>query len=176
MTVPQTEQISMSLLEEKIELIEELENMKDEANKNKTVDELEKAIKKFDKSTELKKWDEDGNDLDDMQGKKVFKDQVKGIKHILKILKDAKESNEFLFKLANLLLDLVDIDEELAVNKLLNAQNSLDIDEKCLDIAEKELEKAEKDESKDKYDKAIEHYGKSWENSLKSINDSECGK
>ena len=164
--------ISANLLLEKIGLVGELEELISEAKNKKTKDELKKAIKNLVKSTEEKKWEDDGNNLADNQGSKVFKEQLKGIKHILKILKDGKESDEFIFKLATILLGLVNIDSKIAENEYLNASNSSDAYKKCLEIAEKEFEKAEKDEAKELFDKAVKHYGKVWKNSQNADNKS----
>ena len=156
-----------NLRDQTIEQIMNLEALIDEATDKKTKDEINKALKDLNKSVEIEKWEDNGNYLIDNKGKKVFDEQQKGVKHIVKILDKDKESDEFLSKVTSISLALIDIDEELSGNEFTIAEESPDSEQKCLDKAEKELEKTEKEEQKGKYDKAIDHLGHLWEKSVK---------
>ena len=138
-----------------------------EATQKDTVYEIEKAIKYITKSKNQKKLSEDKESLGNDSGDKIYYKQKKGVKHIIKALENGHESDDFIFGLANNLLEMVNIDMLLAENAFDNASSSVDADQKCIDKAEYELEKAKKYQSENKFDKAIEHYGKVWENSKK---------
>jgi len=159
--------IHISLLDQKISLAQQLEDMIGEATHEDTVYELEKAIHDITKSIDQTKWEEGKESLMTDDGKKVFDSQRKGVKHIVKVLESGNESDQFIFDLANILLEMVNIDMQLAENMFINASNSPDADKKCIEKAAKELQKAEKYQSENKFDKAIEKYGKVWENSKK---------
>jgi len=163
-TIDETE---LSLHEQKINKIEELDDMTDEASKKKTVDEINKAVKDLDKSVEDKKWKDNGNYLVYKEGDKVFDEQQKGVKHIIHLLDDDKESDDFLSKVTSIALDLVDIDNQIATNEFIIAEKSPDSTQECLDDAEKEYKKSDKELKNGKYDKAIDHMGHLWEKSLK---------
>ena len=155
-------------LEQKISLTQQIESMIGEATHEDTVYELEKAIYDLTKSIDEAKWSEDKDSLGDKDGKKVFDAVRKGVKHIIKVLEAGNESDQFTFDLANILLEMVNIDMQLAESAFDNVSSSVDADQKCIDKATSELKKGEKDRSEDKFDKAIEHYGKVWEYSKKS--------
>jgi len=168
-TITVTE-VDESLLEQKIDKIDELENLIDEATETKTVEEIEEAVKDLRKSTESEKWKDDGNSLVENEGKKVFKEQEKGVKHIMKVLKDDKESQDFLFELETIMLAFVDIDEQLAENEFVKATESKNPDKKELDKAGKEFEKVGKEKGKNHYDRAIKHLSHAWDKSVKAQN------
>jgi hypothetical protein len=158
----------ITLLDQKTSLAQQIEDMIGEATHEDTVYELDKAIHDITKSIDQTKWEEGKDSLMTDDGKKVFDSQRKGVKHIVKVLESGNESDQFIFDLANILLEMVDIDMQLAENMFINASNSPDADKKCIEKAAKELEKAKEDLGKDKFDKAVEHFGKVWENSKKS--------
>jgi VCBS repeat-containing protein len=158
----------VTLLDQKISLAQQIEDMIGDATHKDSTYELKKAIKDITKSIDQTKWEEGKDSLMTDDGKKVFDQQRKGVKHIVKVLESGNELDQFIFDLANILLEMVDIDMQLAENMFINASNSPDADKKCIEKAAKELEKAEEDLGKDKFDKAVEHFGKVWENSKKS--------
>jgi len=127
--------IHISLLDQKISLAQQIEDMIGDATDKDTVYELEKAIKDITKSIDQTKWGEDKESLGKDDGKKVFEHATKGVKHIIKVLEEGKESDQFLFDLANILLEIVDIDVQLAENIFNNASNSPDADKKCIEKA-----------------------------------------
>ena len=165
-TVHVQDESSNSLRDQKINEIMELESLIDKSTDKKTVDEINKALKYLNKSVETEKWEDNGNYLIDNKGKKVFNEEQKGMKHLIHILDKDKETDEFLSKISVIVLNLVDIDEQLAGLEFTAAEES-GAEQKCLDKAEKEVEKVEKEEAKGKYDKAVDHLGHLWEKSVK---------
>jgi hypothetical protein len=99
-----------------------------------------------------------------------FKEQEKGVKHIMKVLKDDKESQDFLFELETIMLAFVDIDEQLAENEFVKATKSENPDKKELDKAGEEFEKVGKEKGKNHYDRAIKHLSHAWDKSVKAQN------
>jgi len=156
---------STSLLEQKTSIIDDLEQLIDEAKDKKTIKELEKAVKDLNKTTKEKGWESHGNQLTEKKGEKIFKDQKKGIKHILKVLKNGdNEDPLFTLELSYIATELLGIDEQLSINAYLEALESGDkFDEKK---AEQEFNKAQKDLEKQKLDKAVDHFKKSWKASF----------
>jgi len=169
-TIVVTEVFEGTLLDQKMDKIDELEDLIDESTENKTVNELKEAVEDLRKSTESEKWNDDGNSLVEKEGKKVFKEQEKGVKHIMKVLKDDNESQDFILELETIMLAFVDIDEQLAKNEFFNASVSENPDGKELVKAMKEFKKVEKEKVKNHYHHMIKHLGHAWDKSVKAQN------
>jgi len=164
----------ITLLDQKISLTQQVEDMIDDATHEYSIYELKKSTKHFTKSIDAAQWSEDKESLGNDAGNKIFYEQEKGVKHLIKVLEYGYESDEFAYNLTNILLDMVNIDQQIAENEFNNALNSPVIQKKCIGKASYELEKSKKYHKENKFEKAIDHYGKVWENSKKSQSNKKC--
>ncbi len=128
---------------------------------------IEKAIKALDKSLDPDLW-VDPNHPDEKDGHKVFNEEKKAVKSLLKVMAppDVSAFIDALVladeTLAQIAIDEVDCSA---------ASNPKD-EEKCqkeLDKANEEMAKAADDLADGKPDKAIDHYKKAWEHALKAL-------
>ncbi len=123
-----------------------------------------KVIKHIQKSLDDKYWEDDSHLT--KKGKKVFEEEEKAVKELMKIeKKDSSVSPAIGFLVeADRLLAQIAIDDAVAAGgdakKIAKA-------EKEIAKAEKEIAIAQKDIDKGKYDKAIDHYRKAWEHAQK---------
>ena len=124
-----------------------------------------KVIKHIQKGLDDKYWEDDGHLT--KKGKKVFEEEEKAVKELMKIeKKDSSVSPAIGFLVeADRLLAQIAIDDAVAAGgdakKIAKA-------EKEIAKAEKEIANAQKDIDKGKYDKAIDHYRKAWEHAQKA--------
>ena len=158
-----------------IGIINFLEDLK--ASDDKTDKKIDKVIKHIAKSTDEKFWDDDGNSLDDKKSKKVFDEEKKAVKGLMKILKKGNSGIDA--EISDVIALLVDIGRMLAQDAIAEAQKLLDADslddkktdkvQKEIDKANKEMSKAQEELDKGKPDKAIDKYKKAWEHAQKAI-------
>jgi len=159
--------LDLSLLEQKVKITADIENMINQATKDKTKKELEQSVKHLEKSTDLKLWSSD-NTLSEKKGDKVFKEEEKAVKILLGIIKNEKESSSFIMQLGKHIQELSQIDEKLANIAYGIAVNSEYPDEKHLKNALSELAKADSSMIMKNYLKSIQHFGKAWQESVKA--------
>ena len=114
-------------------------------------------------------WSEDGQSLDDKKSKKVFDEEKKAVKGLMKIVKKGDSGIDT--EISDVIALLVDVDRELAQNAI-NEAKTFAGDKKVdkeIEKAEKELVKGDKEASKGKFDKAIDKYKKAWEHAQKAL-------
>jgi len=135
----------------------------------KTSKGIKDAIKHITKSQDDKNWDT--GDTLTKKGHKVFDEEKKAVKSLLKIIKKDKEIDSVISVITRVIDELVRIDSELANNALEDAQAFAGEKKADKEIAkaEKELEKALKELDKGKPDKAIDKYKKVWEHAQHAI-------
>ena len=130
----------------------------------KTPKEIKDAVKHITKSQNDKNW-ETGDTLT-KKGKKVFDEEKKAVKSLLKILKKDKEIDSVNSAISGVIDELVRIDYELANNALAEAQLTMgDKSEKDIAKASKELAKADDELAQGNPDKAIDKLKKVWAHS-----------
>ena len=165
-----------SKLEQKSDVVDTLKDLK--TDDKKTDKNIDKAIKHITKSTGTKFWAIDGNSLDDKKSKKVFDEEKKAVKELMKILK--KGGSGIDTEISEQIAILVGIDRMLADDAIKEAQKLLDdngLDAKKAEKVQKEIDKAKKDLEKgdkefiekDKPDKAIEKFKKAWEHAQHAL-------
>ena len=144
--------------------------------------ELDKAIEDLDKSLADKLWVAgDPSRLVEKTGKKVFDEEKKAVKHLMKILKDKGKASDpaIADDVSDVIDRLVNAARVLAETALADAQEALagldPGDKKVKKVAkeiakaEKELAKAQQELGKGKSDKAIDKYKKAWEHAQHAI-------
>ena len=138
---------------------------------------LDKAIEHLDKSLRVDRWI-DGSHLVEKKGKKVFDEEKKAVKHLMKILKDTGKAYDpaIASDVSGVIDRLVNADRLLAEIALEDAKNTPVNDDKNqkkvdheIEKAEKELDKAQQELNKGKSDKAIKKYKKAWEHAQHAI-------
>lgn len=150
--------------------------------------EVKDAIKKIEKSLDVKFWDDEVN-LDVKKGKKVFDEEKNAVKKLLKIVKPEKDDDHEddddkkkkpspeLKTAAQFGIDnLVNADRVLAITAMLEATNTPVDDPEDQKKVDKENDKSAEEFAKgDSYrdegkpDKAIDHYEKAWEHAQHAI-------
>jgi len=163
----QTVTLQKSLLDQKASVVGTLNGLK--TGDSKADKKIDKVIKHIDKSTDSKFWEDDGQSLEDKKSKKVFDEEKKAVKGLMKILKKGDSGIDT--EISDVIAILVDIDRELAQDAI-NEAKSLG-DSKEIDKAEKELAKGDKEAAKGKFDKAIDKYKKAWEHAQKGTKEKE---
>jgi len=111
--------------------------------------------------------------LDTKQGHKVFDDEKKAVKHLMKITEEkGKHADTAIVDDVEAVIEKLteEADEQLAVVAINDAKNTPVQDPKKQDKvdkeiakAEEELDKAEEKLNEGKPDKAIDHFKKAWE-------------
>jgi len=135
-----------------------------------TVKELEKAIKKLNRSTSSKLWDDEGILLDSKHGKKVFHEEEKAVKSLMKILKRGDPEIDDA-AIEDIIDRLVEIDRRLAQNAIDDATafaGSKKVD-KELEKANGEITEAGEEVDEEDFDKAIHHFEKAWKHAQNTI-------
>jgi hypothetical protein len=132
--------------------------------------ELKKAISHLEKAVEPKLWIDPAH-VDVKHGHKVFDEEMKTVKHLMKILKKGKKYNDpaVSFEVTGIIEGLVQADRLLAGAVIDEVRDGIEndrpkhkkVDEK-LAKAVKEYGKAWKYRGDGKYDKSIDHYKKAW--------------
>jgi len=128
--------------------------------------EIERAVKHIEKSLDAKLWEDDTH-LVCKHGKKVFDEEKKAVKELMKKKKKFQQELVEYFNMA--INDLVDADMILAQTLIDEARSFIGVKEKEIEKAEKEMSKAQNEREKGKYDKAIDHYKKAWKHACKAI-------
>lgn len=129
---------------------------------------IDKAIKHINKSLDSRLWEEDGIHIVVKRGKKVFHEERKAARNLMKEMKKKKFPDELRDGFLDVIAMLLDADQMIAQRQIDDAK-ATGGKEKEIEKAEKEMAKADKDREKSKYDKAIEHYKKAWEHACKAM-------
>ena len=129
---------------------------------------IDRAIAHIEKSLDEELW-LDETHLVCKKGKKVFKEEQKAVKKLMKEMKKKQFPEELVDDFNSVFANLVDVDEMLAQTQLDDARGYPSAKQKEIEKAEKEIAKAEREKEKGKYDKAIDHYKKAWEHAWKAM-------
>ncbi|NJK78104.1 MAG: tandem-95 repeat protein [Nanoarchaeota archaeon] len=106
-----------SLLQQKIALIEQLENLINSAQDKKTKEYLKKAIDNLRKGANPNLYSNDENSfLDKKSAEKALKYDTKGIKYLIKIFITGQESDSFKAELGEITVGILRIDKQLIIN------------------------------------------------------------
>jgi hypothetical protein len=135
---------------------------------NKTDKKINKVIQKIDKAMDSKYWDEFGNELTSDKGKKVFDENQKAVKDLLKI---SKKSNFIYPEITSAVDMLVGLSEQLATDAFNDAQSfagDKKIDKQIRE-SNKNLNKAQEKLDDGKPKEAIDRYEKAWKHAQKAM-------
>jgi len=164
-----------SLMQEKENILEDLEIIKNDSDINKkTKKNIESAIKQIEKTLDVKFWKDDST-LNLKPGKKVLDADQKAVSKLDKILKDKKESDSVKEDILQINFRIVEIDKMLVENAIASAQDVIMSDKglKKLDKAIDKFEKGNEFLEDENCREAIKNYAKSLvqiKNSLKDPN------
>lgn len=143
---------------------------------------IEKAIKEIEKSLDRKLWETDSTLT--MKGKKVFKEESKAVKQLMKIVKKKNADRDVKDAALEGIGHLITADQALASTAIemaiemakdagcsVEGNNDPECKKALKEIAKagREMDKAQDEISKGKYHKAIDHYKKAWEHAQKAI-------
>jgi len=134
-----------------------------ESSDKKTIKELEKAKEKIQKSLDPKLW-EDDNTLTSKHGHKVFKEEKKAVKSLMKVEKKGDVD------VSSIIQDIVGIDRQLASDAIDEIPD--DVTGKQKKEQDKAVDNLAKGDDKDndgKFDKAIDKYKKAWKHAQKAM-------
>ncbi|WP_179365597.1 Ig-like domain-containing protein [Nitrosarchaeum sp. AC2] len=156
-----------SLLQQKLALIEQLENLINSAQDDKTKKELKKAIKELRKGADSKLYSQDGNSfLDKKSAIKALKYDKQGIKHLVNIYHKGHESNSFKSELAEITIELLRIDKQLIINTYIGTHNlregTLENFISSLRYVDAETNSEFDNDLSEYDDNMIENFGQSW--------------
>ncbi|EGP94708.1 Ig-like domain-containing protein [Nitrosarchaeum koreense] len=156
-----------SLLQQKLALIEQLENLINSAQDDKTKKELKKTIKELRKGADSKLYSQDGNSfLDKKNAIKALKYDKQGIKHLVNIYHKGHESNSFKSELAEITIELLRIDKQLIINTYIGTHNlregTLENFISSLRYVDAETNSEFDDDLSEYDDNMIENFGQSW--------------
>jgi len=139
---------------------------------------ITKAITHIEKSLDPDLWVDDDH-LDEKHGHKVFNEDKKAVKELMRLLDKKETPDEILEIIQRTILEIVESDQKLANTVYTEVQR--DTGDKKADHewekasqellkAEEELSRVDKEGIPDpRYDKAIDHYKKAWEHSQRAI-------
>jgi len=161
-----------SLREQKEGIKQQLESKIEDAQSKDTKKKIEKALELIENSLDEELWVDDRHLVAD-DGKKVFNEEKKAVKKLMRIIKDEKEDQTFLDMIQDVIDRIVDVDKSLATIALLDAQEFVGDKkaDKQIEKANNQIEKAENDIDDGKFEKAIEQYRKAWKHAQKAMND-----
>ncbi len=134
-----------------------------ETSDSKTIKKIEKATQRIQNSLNTDYWNPDANTLTQDLGKKVFKEEKKAVKKLMKIKNPVTE-------IQTVIDTLVLVDQTLAQTAIDDAISNPDANQNQIDKAQNEMNKAQDDLDDEKFDKAIKHYQKAWKHAQKAIN------
>jgi len=161
--------VSITAREQKEQLLTAIQDTIDEPSSDKnTIKKLEKAKERIQKSLDPKLW-EDDDTLTSKHGNKVFNEEKKAVKSLMKILKKGDSGIDT--EISDVIALLVDVDRMLARDAITEAE-SFAGDKKVdkeIKKANKEMDKAQKQLDKNKPDKAIDKFKKAWKHAQKAI-------
>jgi len=132
---------------------------------DKVIKEADKAKKSILDSLDAKLWNDDGNSVNSKHGDKVFHEEEKAVKSLMKIQKESG------LDASGVIGVLLEVDKTLATNAISYADtfDGKKVD-KELDKAAKEMSKALDSLNDGHLDQVIHHYEKAWTHAQKAIN------
>ena len=145
---------------------------------DKIDDKISTAIAHIEKSLDPDLWVDDDH-LDEKHGHKVFNEDKKAVKELMRLLDKKETPDEIVEIIQRTILDIVESDQRLA--NTVYTEVKRDTGDKKVDHewekasqellkAEEELSRVDKEGIPDpRYDKAIDHYKKAWEHSQHAI-------
>jgi hypothetical protein len=145
----------------------ELEDLK--TGDKKTDKKIDKAIKHIEKSLEAELWVDDTH-LDPKHGHKVFDEEKKAVKDLMKLCK--KETS---CPYDDVISNIVLADKLLAATAIYDAENAPVVNPANQDKVDKEIAKAEEEFAKaeelsdEQPDKAIDYYKKAWKHAQQAL-------
>ncbi|MFQ5783099.1 MAG: hypothetical protein ACE5GR_08640 [Nitrosopumilus sp.] len=172
-TINAEETFASTPMQEKQDIIQELEIIKNNSDINKkTKKSIESAITKIEKSLDEKFW-KDGSSLNLKSGKRVLNADKNALDNLDKILKDKRESDLIKEDIFEINLRIAEVDESLIESAIDNLEDIIMSKKglKKLDKAINSLEKGEEFLEEEKYQKAIKNFIKSWDQIKKSLKD-----
>ena len=168
-----SESFASTLQEEKQDIIDKLEEMKEDYEINeKSKKNIESAVKKLDKSLNSKYW-KDESTINFKHGKKVLNADQQAVKKLDKILDDKKSSIEIKEKITDINFRIIELDRTLLENTIQDMEEIV-MSEKGMKKLDKAIEKFEEGNEfleDEKYSKALKKYSKAWDQIKKSLKD-----
>jgi tetratricopeptide (TPR) repeat protein len=157
---------------EKQEMINKLEDLKNDTNNKKSKKNIESAIKQIEESLEDKFWSDDST-LKIKPGKKVLKADQNAMNKLDNILKDKKESKSIKNQILEINLRIAEMDKELVENTIANLEEIIMSEKglKKLAKASNHFEKGEELLNEGKYVKANKYFEKAWDQIKKTLKD-----
>ena len=159
--------------QEKQDIIDQLENIKNDNEVNKkSKKNLESAIKKLEKSLNSKYW-KDESTVNFKHGKKVLNADGQAVKKLENILKDKKSSSEIKEEINNINISITQLDKALVGNAI-NELEEIIMSEKGIKKLDKAIEKFEDGNQfleDEKYSQALKKYAKVWDQIKKALKD-----
>ena len=155
----------------KEEALSELEATKLLTPDKHTLKKINKAIKHIQKSLDPDLWVDDSA-LDVKRGHKVFDEEKKAVKPLMKILKAKKEHQAVKDRVQAAIDKLMTADELLADTVINDAKALGSTDPKVIyeiEKAEKKLTNAKEKIVKERYDRAVDHFKKEWKHAQHAI-------
>ena len=168
-----SESFASTLQQEKQDIIDELESLKNNSEINKkSKKNIDSAIKQLEKSLDEKLW-KDEYTVNFKHGKKVLNADQQAVKKLDKISNDKKTSNELKDEIANINVKITQLDKTLIENAISDLEEVVMSEKgiKKLDKAIKKFEKGNEFLENEKYSKALKNYGKAWDQIKKALKD-----
>lgn len=164
---------AMTVQEEKQEIINDLNNLKDDPEiTKKSQKKIEKAIRNLEKSLDSKFW-KDESTVNFKYGKNALRADQNAVKKLDMVLEDKKTTKTLKKKIIEINSSIVQIDKTLVSNSIISLSEIV-LGEKSLkkiDKAEIVFEKGNELLDDDKYFKALKKYGKAWDQIRKVLKD-----
>ena len=168
-----TEIFASTTQQEKQDIIDDLENIKNNSEINKkSKGNIESAIKKLEKSLNSKYW-KDESTVNFKHGKKVLNADQQAVNKLDNISKNKKSSNGIKEEITNINIKITQLDKTLVGNAI-NELEEIVMSEKGIKKIDKAIEKFEKGNElldDEKYSKALKKYGKAWDQIKKALKD-----
>ena len=162
-----------TIQEEKQDIIDSLKELKENADlTKKSKKNIEKAIKKLEKSLNDKFW-EDESTVNFKHGKNVLNADLNAVKNLDKILENKKTTKELKKKIIKINFKITEMDKTL-VNNSIQSLAEIELGEKAtkkVDKAKIKFEKGNEHLEDDKYFDALTKYGKAWDQIRKALKD-----
>ena len=162
-----------TLQQEKLEIIDELKELKKESEiSKKSKKHLDSAIKKLEKSLNPKFW-KDESTVNFKHGKNVLNADKNAVEKLDKILKDKKTDSDVKDKITEINLEIAEIEKNLIENSISSLSEVIMSDKglKKLDKAIVKFEKGNEFLEDENYKKALKNYGKAWDQIKKALKD-----
>jgi len=168
-----SQSFALTLQQEKQDIIDDLENIKNDYKMNKkSKKNLESSIKKLEKSLNSKYW-KDESTINFKHGKKVLNADQQAVKKLDRILDEKKTSNEIKEKVTDINIKITQLDKTLLENAI-NDLGEIEMSKKGIKKLDKSIEKFEKGNEfleDEKYSQALKNYSKAWDQIKKALKD-----